>query len=239
MKHEEVYKKLIELIEKSGKNFSILEDQIDVNVQIVFFEFLKDLQKNKRNDTLIINDSVKLNNSETTIEEKKVLLAELSNCESVEAYRILEKYQTDVDESLKSWAQLAFQHCRIGLESNLMDENKVFISTGLGGKESKLRYFIAGKHIENESFTDSHRKIIKTEFEFIFKKHNSEIEKLEFFNQYYFFTSLIPIEIDLNNLISNATSECNQFGNFLRTDFLITNIKLLSIDEVETYFNKL
>jgi len=239
MKHEEVYKKLIELIEKSGKNFSILEDQIDVNVQIVFFEFLKDLQKNKRNDTLIIADSVKLNNFETTIEEKKVLLAELSNCESVEAYRILEKYQTDVDESLKSWAQLAFQHCKIGLESNLMDENKVFISTGLGGKESKLRYFIAGKHKENESFTESQRKIIKTEFEFIFKKHNSEIEKLEFFNQYYFFTSLIPIEIDLNNLISNATSECNQFGNFLRTDFLITNIKLLSIDEVETYFNKL
>lgn len=238
MKSDETYKKLSQLVGKSGGKFSILEEQVDVNLQMIFFEFVNDLQKTKRDDEVILSESGKLMNTEMPDDEKKVLLAELSICESVQAYRVLENYLKNASQELKSWALLSFQYCRIGLESKLMDEHQVFISTGLGGKDSKLRYFIAGKHNAGLFFTDSQRKIIQTESECGFKKNNSVIEKIEFFNQYYILISLIPIEVDINKLIDDIIAESNQFGNFLSTRFLITNVKLLSIEEVEKYFSE-
>jgi hypothetical protein len=55
--------------------------------------------------------------------------------------------------SLKDWAALSLQESRMTLESSLLDENQVIISTGLGGKAKKLRYFavIAAKRRENFS----------------------------------------------------------------------------------------
>ena len=45
MKSDETYKKLSQLVGKSGGKFSILEEQVDVNLQMIFFEFVNDLQK--------------------------------------------------------------------------------------------------------------------------------------------------------------------------------------------------
>jgi hypothetical protein len=120
----------------------------------------------------------------------------------------------------------------------LLDEEQVFISTGLGGKGEKLRYFIVGKLKLGDKFTESQKKIIKTEFNHFFKNRNSELEKIRFINGFFTITALIPISETISEVIAPTIKEINQYGDFLHTDYLVTNVKFLSEKEITAYFNK-
>lgn len=238
MKEDRIFDKLNEMIKSSKGGFSILEEQIDVDLQVEFFELINELAENKPDDDAVIEYKNKLYDSEIAIEEKKKLLAKLSVIEKPEAYRMIEDFLKEGEQDLRSWAILSLQHCRISLETSLLDEDQVFISTGLGGKGEKLRYFIVGKLKQDNKFTDSQKKIIQSEFEHFFKNNNSEIEKLEFKEIYFTITGLIPIKVAMSEVISSAISEINQYGNFINKEYLITNVKILTEKEIELYFNK-
>lgn len=238
MDQDNIYNQLKDLLANAGGKFSILEEQINVELQVEFFELVNKLLKKKRNTKKVISDASKLFVSETPEVEKKKILAELSNTENVEAYRNIEKFISTGSEDLKQWAVLALQHGRISLESYLLDEQQVFISTGLGGSTNKLRYFIVGKLKTGEVFTDTQKKVIKTEFETVFKSFDSEIEKLSFSNEYFSLLGLIPIEISIGELIKNSIDESNQFGNFIFNDYLVTNVRMLKMNEIIGYFKK-
>ncbi len=47
---------------------------------------------------------------------------------------------------------LAFQENKMLLESSLLDENQILISTGLGGKGMKLRYFTVMQTFDRKGF---------------------------------------------------------------------------------------
>jgi len=236
MTGDNIYQKLKDILIEMGGDFSILEEQVDVNLQVEFFELVNQLSENKRENKLIIEEKDKLFDTETGIEEKKKLLAELSTMDKPEAYRIIEKVVNQKDDDLYSWSVLALQHCRIGLETSLLDENQVFISTGLGGKGEKLRYFIACKLKDEDFFSDTQKKIVQTEFADIFEKSNCKIEKVTFVENYLSVIALIPIEVSIGNVIKNAIAESNHYGDFLYHEYLITNVKLLDYTEIKKFF---
>ena len=60
----------------------------------------------------------------------------------MECYRAIESFLEIAEEILHDWAVLALNESRMLLESKFLDESQVFISTGLGGKEEKFRYFV-------------------------------------------------------------------------------------------------
>ena len=236
MDEDNIQDKLKELLSKTGGTYNILEEQIDVELQIEFFELVNKLMKNKRNPKEIIADKEKLYDANIDIEEKKQLLAELSNTEKAETYRIIEKFIEKAKENMKPWAILALQHCRIGLETYLLDEQQVFISTGLGGKEEKLRYFIVCKLKESAPITSVQKKVVQTEFEISFKTFNSGIEKISYFDNYFSVIGLIPINISINEVIQSSITESNHFGGFIHDKYLVTNVKILKVDEINRYF---
>lgn len=237
MEQDNIYEKLKELLAKSGGKYSILEEQIDVELQVEYFELVNKCLKNKRNSEDILSDEDKLYNPDISDDEKKIILTELSDDKNVEAYRIIERFiKADIKE-LKSWSILALQHARISLETHLLDEQQVFISTGLGGKGEKLRYFIVCKFKENVIITDIQKKIVQTEFEISFKNHNSVIEKITYLDDYFSVIALIPIDISINEVIKSAISESNNYGGFIYDKYLVTNVKILKISEIESYFN--
>ena len=233
-----IYEKLRDLLEKAGGKYSILEEQVDVDLQMKFFEFSNNLRRNKRSYEEIIGNIDTLYDVEADLERKKIILAELSECDTVEAFRELEKFLKHVDAKLKPWALLSFQHCRIGLESHLLDEHKVFISTGLGGKDDKLRYFIAFKNKKGIEFSETQIKIIDNEFPFIFKKNDCIIENTQYLDQYFSILAIMPVDCVLNDIITAAIDEVNLYGDFLQSDYLITNVKKLEKKDIEFYFNK-
>ena len=46
---------------------------------------------------------------------------------------------------------------------------------------------------------------------------------------------LIPLDVPCHQTLLDAVEECNLYGNFLKTDFLITNVKTLTFDEIDEF----
>lgn len=238
MEFDSIQDNLKDLLDKTGGKFNVFEEQIDVNMQVEFFEQAnKDLEeKTELGD--FDNISKELFRKDVSVDLKKKLLVQLSNSKKVEHYRLIEKFLKTAKLDLRSWAILALQHARISLESDLLDEQQVFISTGLGGKGDNLRYFFVVKLKGDKTFSSSQIQIIKNEFDIQFKKNNSVIEKIDFFNNIFTLLALIPISLPISDVIAESISESNNFGSFLHDQYLVTNVKILDADEIDMYFKK-
>ena len=237
MDHDNILAKLREIAGQSFENLNILEEQIDVNLQMAYFDFVKRI-RNEFKPGEGLENTEKLFDKNTPDEEKKKILVLLASSEDVSSYRTIEKYLKDPDPGLKEWAILAFQESRMLLESSLLDENQIFISTGLGGKGSKLRYFIVLLPKTSKKLNETQQKIVKNEYDYLMKEHDVELEKINFFNKYVTMTMLIPLQVDIYSLINNGIKECNQFGDFLEKNFIVTNVKKLKVKEIDEFIKK-
>ena len=137
---DNIYDKIQELLGCIPGNVSILEEQIDADVQTEYYNYARKMKK-------ITDPEEVLKNRETifgpdlTIEAKKNIMVQLASLGSIEAYRTLEKYSTNRKDQLKDWAILAMQESRLLLESKLLDESQILISTGLGGKDETQVFY--------------------------------------------------------------------------------------------------
>lgn len=232
MSQENLYNKLQEFLGKLQGNYNVLEEQINIDVQMEYFESSKEI-RNSVDAVDTLNTSDNLFNESVSIEDKKLLLVQLASIGKVEAFRTLEKYNNNPDPELKDWSTLAMQESRMHLESSFLDENQVFISTGLGGKGKKLRYFIVFLAKDDVILDDFQRKIVEKEVGYILQKNDSEIEETTSAGSFIIMKALIPIPVAIQEILEEAISECNQYGNFLQTNFIITNVKELTFEEIQ------
>lgn len=199
-----------------------------------------DFSRNIRRDfdlELVLNREQDLYTDEVSLESKRELLVSLASIDKPEAYRIIERFVKVAPNEIKDWSILSLQESRLLLESKLLEENQVFISTGLGGLRGKLRYFIALFSESNSNFSDIQRNLIRSEFDYIFPKFEAEVEKVDFYSNYATIVALIPLNIPVKDPIKSAIDECNNIGNFIKQGFLITNVKILTSSEIESLLN--
>jgi hypothetical protein len=215
------------LVKENPDRITILEEEIDVKLQMEYFRFSREAKKESH-----LPDVGELVSSllEPTgdLDSKKKLLASLASINDVAAFRAIESYKNDPSPELAKWAILAFQESRMLISSKILDESPVYISTGLGGRDRKLRYSIGIASCGNDDFTDFQKRIIASEMDFSFKNRNSEIEETSFYCNVAVFGVLIPIDVDLRELMKSAIKAVNQFGSFLRESFMITNMHKIS-----------
>jgi hypothetical protein len=236
MDNDDVYRKIQDFFGNMQDNFSLLEDPVDVAVQMEYFDTCGKVRgKFKEEDILAGKDE--LLNPTLSIDEKKQLLVQMAGIPNPEIFRTIEAYAKNPDSELKEWVQLALQENRLLLESHLLDRRQVFISTGLGGKGHKLRYFVVLINKEGGDLQPFQQKIVQKEMEYALQRHNSELEKLSFLNDYTTMRVIVPISSDLTKLFREGIDECNQFGNFLSNDFLVTNMKELNEKEIKEAIN--
>lgn len=225
-----------ELLKQNPQNLTIVEEQIDIDIQMEYFKISHNLKDNKNSIDIAIKE--KLHNSETSLDEIKLTLASLATLENVEAYRAIEQYYNQqTDEYMQAWSALALKESKMIIESSLLDEKQILISTGLGGKNSKLRYFVVLISKNSEEFNPTQQKVIKNEFEFILNEHRSEVEKIDFDHHFSKIITLIPLDVAIKETISAAIDECNQYGDFVLPNFIITNVKKLSTEEIVDFLN--
>lgn len=232
MNQENLYDKLQEFLGKLQGNYNVLEEKINIDVQMEYFESSKEI-KNSVDVVDTMNTSDNLFNTSIPIQDKKLLLVQLASIGKVEAFRTLEKYNTNPDPELRDWSTLAMQESRMHLQSSFLDENQVFISTGLGGKGKKLRYFVVLLAKEGVILEEFQKKIVEKEVGYIFQKHDSEIEETASTHSFFIIKALIPIPVAIQEIFEEAIAECNQFGDFLQSNFIVTNVKELSFDEIQ------
>jgi hypothetical protein len=229
---ENIYENIRGVINSIPENFKILEETIDIEVQKEFFESTNNIIIDPEKD--ILQEMISgLNQSETSVTDCKLLLQKLALIDSVEAYRAIEAYAKNPSDELKEWSILALQQSKMVLHCSLLDEQQVFISTGLGGKNDKLRYFLIFpfNHTVKKLSKIQKETLIK-ELEYFLSNHNGETEYTEFYKNYATAMTLIPLKAPIPEIIREVLKECNQFGDFLSPDIMITNMKKLAHDEI-------
>ena len=237
MEGENIYDKIQEIFGEVPGTFSILEEKIDIDLQMEYFEFSRSIKKDL-DEEMVMERREQIFDFNLDAGDRKSLFAKLASLEEVLAYRTIEKYLKEGHQELRNWAILALQESRMLLESKLLEENQVFISTGLGGKGSKLRYFIVLIGKEKHDFSDLQKKIIKNEFDDILTKCDAEIEKIDFLGQFTTLVAVVPLKVALKDVFRSAIVECNQYGDFMKSNFIITNVKELNLMEIKDFLKK-
>jgi len=114
----------------------------------------------------------------------------------------------------------------------MSDEKQIYISTGLGGKGEKLRFYVLMLATEDKPFEEYQRQVVEREFAYYLPKSDCEIERLTFGERYVELVFLVPVRSDLKAILDNIISECNQYGNFISNTFTVTNVKELDPEEI-------
>ncbi len=217
----------------------ILESSVPVEKQMEYFHFSEKVKKNTTIKPIPLEDQiVALGLPDTTVEEKKYFMVKLAGSADVSAYRALESYARNPDPDLSDWATMALMEARIALEAEFSDEKQIFISTGLGGKDDHLRFFSLFKSNELKPFSDYQKELIEREFSFFLEKHGGKMEKLEVKENYITLVFLIGFNMNIKLALDEAILECNQYGNFIDTTFLITNVKVYDEEEIRKELEK-
>lgn len=232
---ENGWKSINDLLSKSGE-LNILEEEIDVNVQRQYMALLDRLLKNNPRFKELLDEvhgqTDKLFDDTTDEDEKKRLLVLLAMIDDVAVYRTIETF-SKTDTPLKKWAVIALQQSRMLIQSTLLDESAVFVSTGLGGHGHQLRYFcvfIANEDVTLQAFQYD---IIQKETELMIAQSKGSVEHFEHYDHYVTLTLLLPINANLKEIFMDIIDECNTYGNFLRENMIITNVKKLTVEEID------
>ncbi|MGE5410186.1 MAG: hypothetical protein ACM3MI_04435 [Clostridiales bacterium] len=238
MEENNIYRKIQDAISSLPQNFSVLEEQIDIELQMEYFNYGRDLKPDFTPE-MIMEHRGDLFDDTVPLDEKKNLLVLFASLEKVEAFRIIEKYAKNPDPELREWSILALQESRMVIQSSLMDEQQVYISTGLGGRGQKLRYFVVmiGRD-ENLEYSAVQKKLVQTELEYAVKHNDGELEEVTFDKNMAIALMLLPVKSDLQGVFSSVINECNQYGDFIRPDIIITNVKRMTMDEIKKFVNK-
>jgi hypothetical protein len=232
MEEEQFYNNIKKALENLPANFIILEERIEIEVQMKYFEFTKALRERRISDECFENRE-QLFIADVPVERKKEILSAIATVDDVKAYRTLETFVKENEGEIKQWATLALQESRMLIQSSLLDEQQVFISTGLGGKGQKLRYYVVFINRTREDLlNDTQQKLVREELIYELKGYEGEFESMDFMEGFSTALVMLPLKVDIKNVFRKIIDECNQYGDFLEDDMIVTNVKVMSRSEI-------
>lgn len=223
---------LKELAETNPSCLNIIEEQIDVEVQMNYFKRANMLRK----QVVTLDETLAkvpiLYDIDARLEEKRDVLVQLASFEEVEAFRILEKFKNDAEGEIKLWAAMAYRESKMLLQGSLLDQNQILIASGLGGKGTSLRYFVVVAKRDETPFTEFQERVLREELVDAVEDCQAELESIEFVDYFARIIVLIPLQQSVTDLISTVGTECYEYGDFLREQVLITNVRIFSDSEI-------
>jgi hypothetical protein len=224
------------LIDLEGEldNFSVVESPIDLSVQKEYQD-LSDSISVENVSYEVLTEAGRLFVQGTPIEAKKRILILLAHLGTMESSKILERYLKVSEGTLKDWAILSLKECRMFLESVLLKEEGGFISTGLGGRDNKLRYCVIVSTKESRTLTRSERETFEEGFKGSSDKYESAIEEIDFGTNYAMMGILVPMHVAVGEVIEEGIRRCNRKGEILLVDYYVTNVKKPTKGEISRY----
>ena len=231
-KNEDPFKEFQNSLDNIDGNLHVLDTNLPVEEQMAYFKYSDEVRKNSE-DTNVEKQIEILHNDNSFLEEIKYAITYLAISGNVKAYRELENYTGKENDFLTDWLKLARLQAKITLESEFLEEKQIFISTGLGGKGSMLRFFAFFKSTDLIIFSDYQRNLIEKEILFSIQKHKGILEKTTIADNYFTIVFLIDIRKNIRNVLREAVDECNQYGHFINSGFIVSNIKTYTQEEIE------
>jgi hypothetical protein len=216
----------------------ILETNVPVETQVEYFRISERIGRGMDDDFPLDEQIDLINSPDLTEREKKYCMVALAHSGDVRAYRALESYAGRAEPALKDWAEMALMEARMSLEIELSDEKQIFISTGLGGKGSMLRFFVLMRSRALKPFAPYQKELIEQEFPFQIEKSGGTFEQISVEKNYITLLFLMEINANIRLVLDRAIAECNQYGDFINGLYLITNVKVFSREEILKELNK-
>ena len=240
MDQRDILGNLKKILNDANGEVRILEHQVPIETQMEYFLYSNKLRNLLQEETMVDFEqfSTELLNSASSIADKKKILSTLATSREVKAYRILQEYAQEPDMELKDWAHMAVLESRVMLESEFTNERQIYISTGLGGKGNRLRYYVLLWSSSGNPFLDYQQQVIEKEFAYSLLKNEGDIEELTLKQNYIELIILLPIHTNIKLIIENVISECNQYGNFISNTVAVTNVKKLAENEIAQILKK-
>jgi hypothetical protein len=220
-------------------NLTLIDEPIDLSAQKEYFSFSETIDVDNVDYKQVFTGSDRLFCKDTPIESKKKILILLAHLGTPESCRILQKYLKKAEANLRDWALLSLKECRMLLESVLLKEEGGFVSTGLGGKDNKLRYYFIVSSKDGLPFSETHKNTLKRGFERISHKYRSQIEEINLEATYAMIGMLIPMDIAVGEIIEEGISECNKISEFLFLDYYVTNVGKPTYKEISDYLEEI
>ena len=216
-------------------NMHMLNEIVPVEEQMKYFQYSKYIQSQDANMQPDRNYMIgRLFSPGMNIEDKRYYLSALAAIADVAAYRAIETYHSSPLESeLSNWSALALAESKILLDADLSGEKQFFVSTGLGGKNGKLRYFSVIASNDRSDFTEFQKETIRKELEFAYESGEIEIESIDFKSNYVKMFLLCGLKYDPRVCTEQAIKECNEMGHFVDQRFLLTNVKLINDTDIK------
>jgi len=220
-------------------SLTLIDEAIDLSIQEEYIRFSEAIDFENVDYEEILTESDKLFDKHTPIELKKKILILLAHLGTPESCRIIEKYLKISEKNVRDWALLSLKECRTFLESVLLQEEGGFISTGLGGKDNKLRYYFIVSSKDALPISETHKNTLKRGFETITHKYESKIEEINFEATYAMIGILIPMDVSVGEVIEEGINECNKMNEFLFPDYYVTNVKKPTPEEISKYLEEI
>ncbi|GHT76216.1 hypothetical protein AGMMS50262_13800 [Bacteroidia bacterium] len=229
---DSILKELQNSLASIDGSLCVLDTTLSVDKQMEYFRYMEKIRESDLNLTAEEQVAI-LQSDDTSLKEKKILMAAMAISGDVKAYRALENYGEEVqDKELKEWASLSLAQAKITLEFEFSGEKKIFISTGLGGKGTKLRYYAFFKSNRLKVFSDYQRDLIEKEFLYSINKSQGIVEEIKIEDNYFNILFLLDFQADVKYSLARAIEECNQYGDFINDHFIITNVKVFDKEDI-------
>lgn len=230
---KDLFDKIQKIYQKNPNRLNIIEEQIDLDIQMNYFKRSGMLKKQVVTLDEVLAKVPVLYDPDARLEEKRDILILLASFEDIETFRFLEKYKNEAVGEIKLWASMAYRESKLLLESSLLeDDERILISTGLGGKGTKLRYFICLVHKNEEFFTETQERIIRNELASSMERHDAELESFTVENHLLKMFLLVPINEQVKDIVNDIIDACEELGDFLDNHIIITNVRAFSNDEI-------
>ena len=117
----------------------------------------------------------------------------------------------------------------------LLKEEEGFISTGLGGRDNKIRYCVIVGTKESRTLPRSERETLEEGFKGSSDKYESEIEEINFGTNYAMMGILVPMHVAVGEVIEEGIRRCNRKVEILFVDYYVTNVKKPTKGEISRY----
>ena len=228
-------KELQNSLENVRGNLHVLDVNVPVEKQMEFFRYAEGIRRDNVNDDAIDDYIRVLFSTESSHTDLKFALAFLATSGDVKAFRAIEEYNRTHSND---WAAMALLQAKIMLQSVFSDEKQIFISTGLGGKDDKLRFYAFFKSRARKHFSDFQKKLIEKEILYSLQNYQGILEEINIQENYFTLLFLINIQVNIKNMLDDAINECNQYGDFINKGFIITNVKVFSKEEIQNELSK-
>ena len=101
-----------------------------------------------------------------------------------------------------------------------------------------LRFFAFFKSRSLEPFSSYQKGLIEKETLFYIQEYEGELEEVNVVENYFTLIFLINMKMDIKKMLAQIVNECNQYGDFVDPNFVITNVKIFSEEDIQKELQK-